>query len=59
MRGKGMVIGNEEKALVLFLHPDETFQGPEIVSEVKVTGWPDSAYYNSHLEYVLLFNESH
>jgi hypothetical protein len=44
MRGKGMIIGDEEKTLVLFLHPDKTFQRPEIIPEVKVSRWPDSAY---------------
>jgi len=44
MCGKGMVIGNEEKTLVFFLHPDKTFQRPEIISQVKVARWPNSAY---------------
>jgi hypothetical protein len=41
-----MIIGNEEITLIFFLHPDKTFQGPEIIPEVKVPCWPDSAYNN-------------
>jgi hypothetical protein len=38
-----MDIGNEKIAVVIFLHFDETAHCPEIIPEVKVSGWPDSA----------------
>jgi hypothetical protein len=50
MGGKGMVVGNEEKTLIFFLHPDKALQSPEVVSEVKVSCGTYSAYNYSHYD---------
>jgi len=43
MRGERMNIGDEKIAVVIFLHFDETAHGTEIISEMQISGWPDSA----------------
>jgi len=42
--GQGMIIRNEEEALVLMLHLDKIPECTKVVSKVQVPGRPDSAY---------------
>jgi predicted RNA-binding protein len=47
--GKGVVVGDEEKAIILLLHFEEVDHCPEIIAEVKITCRPDAAYDCFHV----------
>ena len=49
MGGEGMIIGNEEIAVVFVLHLQEILQCPEIISEMEVACAADAAYYDFFL----------
>ena len=46
MGGKGMVVGNEEIAVVFILHFDKVAQSAEIVTEVQVASGADAAAHD-------------
>jgi hypothetical protein len=46
MRGERMNIGNEKIAVVIFLHFQKAAHRAEIISEVQISGWPDSTDNN-------------
>lgn len=43
-----MIVGDEEKAIILPLHFEEVAYRTEVVAEVQVACWPDAAYYRFH-----------
>jgi hypothetical protein len=45
VRGKRMNIGNEKIAVVIFLHFQKATHRSEVISEVQISGWPDSTNY--------------
>src|SRR5699024_7896778 len=57
VRGKRVVIRDEEEAFRIVLHSDEIVQRPEVVPQMELSGRPDAAEYYIHVPAVTVFGD--
>jgi len=43
-----MVVGNKKVAMIFILHFNKITQSAKVITEVQITGWPDSTYNCIH-----------